>query len=616
MRINQPKLMVCLLLVAATLAVYMNVQSHEFVYDDEMYITDNPQVQMGLTRENVLWAFTTTDVANWHPLTWLSHMADCELYGLNPRGHHLTNLLFHAANAVLLFLVLHRMTAALWRSAFVAAIFALHPLHVESVAWVAERKDVLSTLFWVLTLWGYARYVEKPGRARYLLALSSFACGLMSKPMLVTLPFVLLLVDYWPLNRFSSPPSDARAGGRTAGQAARLMGLVREKLPFFALSALSSIITVFAQQHGGAMAPLDMIPLKLRMANAAVSYLRYAGKMFWPQKLAVFYPLSPALPAWQAVASAVLLVLLSTLVVRSARKHPYLPVGWFWYLGTLVPVIGLVQVGVQSMADRYTYVPLIGLAILIAWGAADLAKKWRRQQTALAVAAVVIIAACMTGTWLQVRYWENGVALFTHALQVTADNSAAHYNLAHAMADRGRLNEAIDHYSEAVRINPNYVLAHYNLGLALIRRGRLDEAVKHYAAALRIQPTDAKAHNNLGIALAIQGKTQEAVIHFLEAIRLQPNNFRAHYNLGYVLFGQRRPDEAISHYFAALRVNPDFAEAHYSLGIALAERGRISEAVTHFSEAVRLRPDYAVARDALESLTRRLEAGPNTAATR
>ena len=421
---------VTVLLVVATLAVYAQVIRHDFVnFDDDKYVYENSHVRSGLTWKGIAWAFTTTVGGNWHPLTWLSHMLDCELFGLNAGYHHLVNVLLHILNSFLLLLVLEKMTGAFWRSATVAALFALHPLHVESVAWVAERKDVLSTLFFMLILWAYVPYAERPSRKRYGLICAFLVLGLMAKPMLVTVPFVLLLLDYWPLERLQldeSKGSDGTRGrpGRSGGgrkQAA--LRLIAEKVPLLALVAVSSAVTFVAQQRVGAMSMGTSVPLSGRIANALVSYFAYIGKMFWPSHLAVFYPYRHAVPAWEWAGAALLLVGLSIIVVLAGQRRRYLSVGWFWYLGTLVPVIGLVQVGAQSMADRYTYVPLIGLFLIAVWGAADLTAVWSRGRTGLRALSGVVIVGCMVATSFQVGTWKNGLTLFGHALKVTKANA-------------------------------------------------------------------------------------------------------------------------------------------------------------------------------------------------
>jgi Flp pilus assembly protein TadD len=592
------ELTVCLFLLVATAAVFWQVRSHDFLnLDDQRYVTENRHVQAGLTRDGIIWAFTTTHAEFWHPLTWLSHMLDCHLYGLNAGSHHLTNLILHIMSTILLFVVLKRMSGALWKSAFVAALFSLHPLHVESVAWVAERKDVLCTFFWMLTMWTYVRYAERPGPQRYLLVLLTFALGLMSKPMLVTLPFVLLLLDYWPLGRLKlrwrdhvvrSPQTSHHTD--PGAKKSAVLALVLEKVPFLALAAAVSIATLFAQPSGGSA----MLPLKIRIGNAFLSYLSYIAKMLWPQELAAFYP-HPAytLQIWEVIGAAVLLICISVFVIRAVRMRPYLTVGWLWYLGTLVPVIGLVQVGSHAMADRYTYVPLIGLFLMIAWGVPEIVKRFRPATAVLPVLAGAMLSALTVCTWLQLRHWKNSSALFTHALNVTASNSLAHTNLGVALDSQGRLEEAMSHYREALRIKPHDADAHHNLGVALAKHGRLKEAMSHYREALRSRPDYADAHHNLGVALAKQGRLKEAASHYIEALRIKPDYAKAHNNLGVHLANEGRLKQAVNHYTEALRTKPDYAEAHYNLGNALARQGRPEEAISHYFEALRIKPDYA-----------------------
>ncbi len=509
-------------------------------------------------------------------------------------------MLLHIVTTLLLFGLLHRMTGALGRSAFVAGLFAVHPLHVESVAWVAERKDVLSTLFWMLTLWGYVWYVRQPRLGRYLVVLVPFALGLITKPMLVTLPFVLLLLDFWPLGRVSlgaDPPDHSRLAPPRDQWFAGLR-LVWEKLPLFALTVASSIVTFVVQQRGGAVAGLDEIPLSLRVANALVSYIAYIGKMLWPTRLAAFYPYFQPLP-WWVVGSILGLIGVSVVVIRAARRHPYLPVGWLWYVGTLVPVIGLVQVGSHSMADRYTYVPLIGLFIMVAWGIPDLLARWPYRSIALPTAAGLVILACTITAWGQVQYWKSSVALWAHALEVTAENYIAHNNLGLVLANQGRFDEAIAHHTEALRSKPDFAEAHYNLGGALKDQGRVDEAIAHYTEALRSKPDFAEAHNNLGVALADQSRVGEAIAHYTEALRSKPDYAEAHYNLGGVLADQGRAGEAIAHYTEALRNKPDYAAAHNNLGLISAAQGRFDEAIPYYFEALRIQPSFAAAHNNL-----------------
>jgi Flp pilus assembly protein TadD len=607
------ELLMSLFLVVATLAVFWQVQSHEFVnYDDNVYITENRNVQGGLTQKTLVWAFTTTYASNWHPLTWLSHMLDCELFGLTPRGHHLINLLFHVASTLLLFLVLARMTNLVGRSAFVAALFALHPLHVESVAWVAERKDVLSTFFWILTMWAYVRYTEHPGFRRYLLVFLLFALGLICKPMLVTLPFTLLLLDYWPLRRIElGKPTESNAlqtqkSTSFGHQRSVGFGLIWEKVPFFFLAGVSSLVSLLAQHQGGAVASLELLPLKIRIANAFVSYATYLWKMIWPLHLAVFYPHPSMVGIWKLFGAGLFVVSLSVLVIRLARKCPYLPVGWFWYLGTLVPVIGVIQVGAQAMADRYTYVPLIGVFIILAWGVPDLLARWRYRRIALAISLGLILPVLMARAWLQVQHWQNTMTLFAHALEVTDHNYLAHTHVGGVLVSRGDLDRGIVHYTKALRIKPNYSLAHYNLGIALDRKGKLDEAIAHYSDALRAKPDYSKAHSNLGVALARQGNLDEAINHFRKALQIEPDLAEVHYNLGRALALKGRLHEAIVHYSEVVRIMPDLSQGHYNLGIALVQEGKLSEGIKHLETAVRLEPDRKPYRRALDALRRQI----------
>jgi len=515
---------------------------------------------MGLTQESVVWAFTAFHSGNWHPFTWLSHMLDCQLFGLKPGMHHLTNLLLHITNTLLLFLLLQRMTGKLWQSAFLAALFGLHPLHSESVAWVSERKDVLSTFFWMLTVGFYLRYVERPGLSRYLLVLLFFALGLMAKPMLVTLPFVLLLIDYWPLGRLRFSKSCKESNLHI--QKSQAFRLVWEKAPFFALSAASSFVTVLAQQEGKLVESLHAVPLKMRIANALVSYESYIAKMIWPQDLAVFYPLPETIPMWKTAAAGLLLICLSIVLIRAWRRFPYLGVGWLWYLGTLVPVIGLVHVGGQAMANRYTYIPFVGLFMLIAWGLPDLLGRWHYRTIALGILGVVVLAVLMECTRLQLRHWENSVALWKHTANVTDNNYSAHSMLAAALVERGRFEEAIASASTSLKIKHDFAEACNNLGLALCKQGKLDEGIVSFAKAIQIKPGYAKAHNNLGSALARQGNLNKAVVHFSEALRIDPNLANAQIGIASALARQGRLKEAINHLSKALEIKPNNAEVH------------------------------------------------------
>ena len=606
MQTNRLPRLVYLVLIFVTLVVFHQLPSHDFInLDDDILVYENPHVHGGLNKEGIAWAFTTFEAYNYHPLTWLSHMLDCQLFGLRPGMHHLTNLLFHLMNTALLFLVLRRMTGTLWRSGCVAALFALHRLHVESVAWIAERKDLLSAFFWLLTMWAYARYAERPGLNRYLPVLLFFSLGLLSKPMVVTLPFVLLLLDFWPLGRMQF--HQAGTDSRPLDSKVSVFRLFWEKIPLFALAAISIVVTFAAQQQGGALKSLESFPLTTRIANALIAYVSYIGKMIWPHNLAVYYPYSESVPMWQAAGAALTLICLTVLLLWTARRRPYLAVGWLWYLGTLVPVIGLVQVGSQAMADRYTYLPLVGLFIALAWGVPSLFAGWQHRQSILATLATILLVSFTVCTWLQLRHWQNSITLFQHTLQVTTNNHFAHNNLGVALAHNGRLNEAISHYSEALRLKPEAFEVHNNLANALAAQGSMDEAIQHYLESLRLEPDYDKAHNNLGNVLAGTGKGEEAINHYSEAIRINPDYAGAHYNLANVLAAQGSVDEAIQHYLEALRILPDWAGAHNNLGVSLEKSGKLKEAIDHYHEALRIRPDYAKARNNLERAMRLMD---------
>jgi Flp pilus assembly protein TadD len=599
------KALTSLLLVAAIWAVYWQVGNHQFVnYDDGRYILENPHVRTGLTGQNFVWAFTATYASNWHPLTWLSHMLDVQLFGLNPGPHHLVNVMFHSLNTVLLFLLLLRMTGAYWESVFIAALFALHPLHVESVAWVAERKDVLSAFFWMLTLLFYARYAERPGRGRYLLTLGSFALGLMAKPMLVTLPIVLLLIDYWPLGRLRFGQSGLLQARAAQAQETSPRRLVWEKIPFIALSAASSIVTLYAQHKGGAVSSIKAVPIGFRLINALWAYLLYLGKMVWPVDLAVLYPLPPTLSVVQGLSAGVFLAGMSILVIRSAKRHPYFLVGWLWYLVTLVPVIGLVQVGSQSMADRYSYLPLIGIFIMLAWGMRLIAGNDRVRRTAVAATAIVLVIAFSATTWHQLGYWKNSFTLFGHAASAVPDNCIAHEALGLVLAKSGRFDEAISHYSESLRIWPEYDRALIGMGNVLVRQGKLEEAAAFANKALRVKPDSSEAHFLLGFVLMKQGNNDEALYHYFAGLRSDPDNEGIHHVIGVILGVQGKLDESIEQFKEALRIKPDYADAHYGLGVSLLRQGKLDESIGHLTEALQLKPDFVQARLSLDEAMR------------
>ena len=539
----------CLALVLTTLCVYWQIQSFDFVFfDDPEYVYNNRQVQAGLTREGIIWSFTFSDKEKtyWHPLTWLSHMLDCELYGLAPGMHHLSNLMLHLANSLLLFWVFKQMTGARWRSFFVAALFALHPINVESVAWLSERKNVLSTFFWMLTLLSYVNYCSRRSLFRYLLTLFVFGLGLLAKPILVTLPFVFLLLDYWPLGRIrfgkeiidnKNEETRSISGFRESS----ISHLLFEKIPFFVLTAISICLSTWSNQNQIDLISSEAVPIKLRFANAMVSYVSYIGKMIWPQNLAVLYPFPETmLPVWQVAGSGLLLVCVSTLMIWSLRRKPYLSVGWLWYLGTLVPVIGLVQAGLwPAMADRWAYVPLIGLFMITSWGAYDLVATWQYRKKCLAILATIVLTILTTMTWTQAEYWKNSLTLFSHTLEITSNNYVTHNNLGHVLIKTGRIDQGIAHCREALRINPNYSDAHGTLGNGLFAQGKLDEAIIHYSEALVLNPMNEKTYNNMGVALYKKGKINEAISHFKKALQLKPGYIMAKKNLINALVKQR-----------------------------------------------------------------------------
>jgi len=610
----------CVALAIATLAAYGGLHSNGFImFDDDEYVTDNTHVLKGLTGESVAWAFTNGDTANWHPLTWLSHMLDVRLFGLNPGRHHLTSLLLHVLNVLLLFLFLLRLTGAPWRSAFVAALFALHPLHVESVAWIAERKDVLSTFFWLLTLIAWLAYVRSKKAFPYVSAMAFYALGLMAKPMLVTLPFTLLLLDFWPLQRLPL----SRGGWSQA-----LKGLLWEKAPLFAMSAASSVVTVIAQRSWGAVQTLDQLPLAWRVGNAMRAYAAYLGKAFWPSSLAVFYP-HPRAGVWTSSGIIAVLVLagVTFLVFRLARKAPYLLFGWLWYLGTLVPVIGLVQVGEQAMADRYTYIPLLGVFIAVTWGAAELAERRPLTRRAVAAAAVCLVGVVFVLTRIQTGYWRDTETLFGHALAVTSDNWLAHNAFGLAAYGRGNPREAIAHYMEALRINEGIPDVHNNLGLALSDVGQTDQAIEHYNAALDIVPDAPIPLDNLGVALLKLNRPAEAAERFERALKTRPDFPDARHGLGLALTRENRLSEALEQYEKALRLKPDSAEFLNDMGLALGGMNRLEEAIERLEQAVTIKPDFVDARinlgvaldhagrtaEALEQFQRALKIKPGSA---
>lgn len=572
-------------LVAVTVFVYAPVSSHSFVaWDDPEYVSENAYVAAGTAWNSVQWAFATGHMGNWHPITWLSYMVAVQAFGVSAGSQLLFNVVLHIANMVLLFFLLRKVTAATMRSAVVAALFAIHPLHVESVAWVSERKDVLSTLLAFLALWVYVDYTRRPARPRYLAALGLFVLGLMAKPMLVTLPALMLILDYWPLRQMAK-----------IGWAA----LLREKAPFVAVAAIIAAVTVVAQSSAGAVNELTKVPLDLRLENALVSYAAYIGKTIWPANLSALYPLTRPAPGAITV-SAIVLACITIATLRQSRVRPYAIAGWLWYVVSLAPVIGFIQVGSQAMADRYMYIPMIGLLVALVWATSDLVSERGQWRTASAVLAGILVLACAAAARAQVEYWKDSKALWTHALEATPVNDTAQRLLADELVKEGKYDEAITHYQEALRIHADYSEAHNGYGLALASKGRFEEALVHYRESLRLKPNLMDAHSNMGLSLASMHRLDEAIAQYREALRIKPQSFNTHNNLGVALANSGRSDDAIAEFTEVLRLKPDNADAHNNLGILLAGKGRTADAIDHFSAAVRLKPDFQLARKNLE----------------
>lgn len=618
-RLGQPAF-ICLWLALVTLLVYVPVFQAQFIgFDDDEYVFANPHVLTGITLANLRWAFVTNHAGNWHPVTWISLMLNSQYFGSSAGAFHAVNLLLHVANTLLLFLWLYGATGAKWRGALVAALFALHPLHVESVAWISERKDVLSTLFWILALVVYTDYAKTGRISRYFFALLLFGIGLMTKPMLVSLPFVLLLLDYWPLGRFA------------AGSTLRLL---IEKLPFLAFSIASSAVTLFAQQQVHAMVPLEMAPILVRTQNATLAYIAYIGKLFRPSGLAVFYPYDRHPSLLLALLSLAALAIVSAVAILIRRHKPYVITGWFWFLITLVPVIGIVQVGLQSIADRYTYIPFIGLFIILAWGGGEALNRLRIPAFVQAVAASIALVLCAGLTRAQLRYWHDSITLFQHAVNLTVGDGAAAANLGYALAEEGqhdkaiayykavlrshprasatvwnnfggsllatgKLEEAIDAFQNALKLDPSMGDAHQNLALALDRSGRQQESLIHFRDAARLEPENASIQNIYAVMLGEAGRTDEAMQEFQMALRLAPGSAATHANLANLLAKQHARDEAIAQYSEALRLDPAFVEAHYYIASLLLEEGRTVDAAAHCIAALQIKPDYVPAMEGL-----------------
>jgi protein O-mannosyl-transferase len=590
-------LYLCVGLALATSVAFFPALRNNFVnFDDDAYVYENPKVTAGLTRRGITWAFTHFHSSNWHPLTWLSHMLDCQLYRLNAGGHHFTSVLLHAVVAILLFIVLQQMTGAFWRAAFVAAVFAVHPLRVESVAWISERKDILCGLFFMLTLAAYVHHARAPSAGRYLVVALLYALGLMCKPMLVSLPLVLLLIDYWPLRRFTDPSSARR--------------LCVEKIPLIGLAAMSCLVTLFAQRLTAVS--INHIPLAWRIGNAAVACMIYIVQMVWPLHLAPFYPhpadqqLAPGvidqLPAWQIVLAIVAITGISIAAVLWRRERPYVFTGWFWYLAMLGPVIGIVQVGLQAHADRYTYLPQIGLYLVVSWSVAHLIA-WRRgSQRILTAAAAIVLVSLTWITRAQVRYWHDSETLWKHSLAVTEDNDYPHYSLGGVYFARGELDKAIAEFRLALYLRPDSPFAHYDIGLVLAKIGRLDEAVDHFNAAIRILPIHPTVHYALGNALLQKGQTNDAIKEFEQQLALQPDHAQARCNLAIALLNQGQLNQAIAQYERTIELRPDYAEAYYGLGNSYIERGNPEKAVKQYEQALKLSPRLVEARNNLATI--------------
>ena len=606
---------VCILLAGIVWIAFGQTLHHDFVnYDDGPYVYSNPRIINGLTPSNVQWAFTHVHAANWHPLTTISHMLDCQLYGLQPWGHHLTNILLHAAAVILLFFALRELTGGghaaagigdagrdqrsrlqLWASAFVAALFAIHPLRVESVAWVAERKDVLGGVFFMLTLLAYARYArsDRFSWGRYTTVLVLFALGLMCKPTLVTLPFVLLLLDYWPLRRVRSQWSVIR-------------GLILEKVPLLVLSAGSCVATILAQKE--AFAPTRAVPLQERLANAVVAHVEYMGQAIYPTHLAVLYPYPEGgLSVAQVILALLFLLIVSVIFFLCRKTYPFALTGWLWFVGMLVPMIGIVQVGSQPRADRYTYLPEIGLCILVTWGAMELLKSWRHKREVLAVAASVVIAVFVTLSYFQTSYWLNSETLWRHTVDVTSRNYIARNNLAGTLLDRGQLNEAIANYREALEIKPDVAQVQSNLGNALVREGNVEEAIVYLQKALQIDPEYAEAYNYMGSALMKKGQAGEAIGYYQKAVQLNTSYADAYNNLGVAFLRNGQADEAIAHYKKAVAINPGSAEMQFNLGNALAREGNWADAIACYQAALTAERDSVKAAKVRNNLGAALE---------
>ena len=587
-------IIVCALLVVITGTLYWPVRNHDFIlFDDPAYATDNVHILEGLSKESVVWALTTTVAANWHPLTWLSHMLDREFFGADAGMHHVVNVIFHLVNTVLVFLVFRRPTGSLWCSAFVAAAFGVHPLHVESVAWISERKDVLSTLFWLLVMLVYSMYVERPSPARYLIMVLLYLLGLTAKPMLVSLPFVLLLMDVWPLGRLHI--AENSLPHFRANSWKLLLALAWEKTPLFVLSAASCIMTYLAQAGAGAVSPLEKFPLSLRAATACISYVNYLLKTFLPYDLGVFYPFDRDINSWEVSGAVVLLLLVTTLCVITFRRAPWLLVGWLWYVGTLVPVIGIVKIGSQAMADRYTYIPLFGIFIMIAWSVAHGVRTFRYRDGLVAVSFIGCVFVLSGFTFSQVQYWANGYSLFSHTLRASGESDLAHRMVGIHLRRLGKFHEALFHYRAALRIHPDDPKCLQDSAFVLFMLGKVDEAIDVAKRVGDRSPELYFTYNLLGLAYSVKGNLKEAVAWFNKAVEAKTDSAEAYLNLGKVLFRLGKMQDALETLSRAVELDPDSVEGHNNLARVLRAAGRSNEGLKHFQRALELDPQNTFA---------------------
>ena len=582
---------ICIALVALTWIVFGQTLGHQFVnFDDGAYVRRNHEVTHGISVHGIKWAFSHPVAANWHPLSILSHMLDCQIYGVVPGAHHFTNVLLHAIATVLLFLVFWGMTRGLWQSAFIAAVFAVHPLHVESVAWIAERKDVLSAVFFLLTIAAYVFYARRHSFLRYLLMSILFACGLMAKPMLVTLPFVLLLLDYWPLRRFDHVSTAGPASAIRDVPKRSWKWLVLEKIPLFALSAAASTAAIVTQERSINL--IRQMSLASRIGNAFVSLLVYLWQTVWPRNLAAFYPYPEnGLPTWEIILAVSVFAAITTAAFVLRNDKPYLLIGWLWFVGMLIPVIGIVQVGIQAHADRYNYLPQIGLSLIAAWTITDISSGWRHQRVILIAVSLIAVASLAWSARIQISYWRDSQSLWEHAIAVTPDNETEHEHLSDAYLDKDRIEDAISQAREAVKLLPDNADAHGVLGAALGRTAQLEEALSELQTALQLNPKLARAHYNLGNVFLKRGQIDDAIANYDDELRLYPNFVEGHNNLASALFRKGQPNDAFEHLRIALDLNPKDPEALNNLGIALSQTGDMREAIAQWNKTLEVQPD-------------------------